>query len=119
MPTLDNQALLERAIEDWNRGDLEAYMKLYSGDVRLHGLPPGIAAVQAMYEGMWKAFPGSRLVLEDIVSQGEKVACRYTFQATNTKTGQRFRMPGITILHFRGGRCVERWDFEGRTEQGD
>jgi hypothetical protein len=23
-------------------------------------------------------------------------------------------MPGITILHFRDGRCVERWGFEGQ-----
>jgi len=109
----DNRAALERAIDDWNHDNLAGYMKLYDAGVVLHGLAPGIDAVRAMYEGVWAEYPGSRLTLDDVVAEGDKVACRYTWRAGSAETGDRFAMPGVTILHFREGRCVERWDFEG------
>ncbi|HEX9634965.1 MAG TPA: nuclear transport factor 2 family protein [Candidatus Limnocylindria bacterium] len=67
-----------------------------------------------MYTGMWREYPGTRLRVDDQLVDGYKVACRYTFTPTARKTGESMTMPGITILHFRDGRCVERWDFEGQ-----
>lgn len=31
---------LRRAIEAWNRGDLDAYLELYDGGITLHGYSP-------------------------------------------------------------------------------
>jgi len=112
----DNRAVLAQAIDDWNNDNLSEYLKLYDASVVLHGLPPGIDSVRTMYEGMWAAFPGSRLTLEDVVAEDDKVACRYTWRATSADTAEMVAMPGVTILHFREGRCVERWDFEGLEE---
>jgi len=112
----DNRVVLKQAIDDWNGDDLSRYMRLYDPDVVLHGLPPGIDSVRAMYEGVWAAFPGSRLTLDDVLAEDDKVACRYTWRARSAETGDPVTMPGITILHFREGRCVERWDFEGQEQ---
>ncbi|MGH2819087.1 MAG: nuclear transport factor 2 family protein [Actinomycetota bacterium] len=112
----DNAAVLRQAIDDWNAGDLVGYMELYDPSVTLHGVPPGIDAVRSMYAGMWRAFPGSHLSLDDVITEGEKLACRYTWQGSNAKGGETVVMPGVTIMHFRNGKRVERWDFEG-TEQ--
>ncbi len=112
----ENRAVLAQAIDDWNNDNLPEYLKLYDAGVVLHGLSPGIDSVRAMYEGIWAAYPGSRLTLEDVVAEDDKVACRYTWRAKSADTGDVITMPGITILHFRGGRCVERWDFEGQDQ---
>lgn len=112
----DNRAVLEQAISDWNNDNLSGYLRLYDAGAVLHGLSPGIDSVRAMYEGVWATFPGSRLFLDDVVAEGDKVACRYTWRAKSAANGETVTMPGITILHFRDGRCVERWDFEGQEQ---
>ena len=108
-----NVTVLERAIEAWGRRDLEAYLKLYDADVVLHGLEPGLGAVREMYAHVWQAYPRSGLQLDDVISEGDKLACRYTWRATDTSTGEAFVVPGVTIMHFRDGKVRERWDFEG------
>jgi hypothetical protein len=109
----DNAGVLQQAIEDWNRGDLDAYMRLYTDDVVVHGLAPGIEAVRRMYRGVWRAYPGSTLQLDDVIVQGERLACRYTWSAVDRTSGQPFSVPGVTIMHFRDAKVAERWDFEG------
>ena len=113
---IDNAAVLRRAIDDWNAENLVGYMELYDPAITLHGASPGIDGVRSMYEGMWRAFPGSRLMLDDVITQGDKLACRYTWRGSNAKSGETVVMPGVTIMYFKEGKCVQRWDFEG-TEQ--
>ena len=31
---------LQRAVERWNAGDLDGYLRLYRDDIRLHGYSP-------------------------------------------------------------------------------
>jgi ketosteroid isomerase-like protein len=113
MAAHDNAQVLEAAVAAWNRGDLDAYLDLYDPQIRLHGLEPGIDSVRAMYRGMFAYYPGSQLTLEDVLVDGDKLACRYTVRGTNRETGEELVLPGVTVMHFRGGRVVERWDFEG------
>jgi steroid delta-isomerase-like uncharacterized protein len=110
---------VKRARDCWNRGDLSGYMQLYASDVELHGyagVERGLENVQRFYEEFWKAFPGSQLVFEDIFSSEDKVVCRFVIEATHggtfqglPATGKKIAMPGITILRFAEGKCVERW----------
>jgi predicted ester cyclase len=75
----------------------------------------------------WAAFPGNQLALDDVVAEGEQVACRFTVQGVHRgdlqgipPTGKDVRVDGITILRFAGGKCVERWnqaDFLGLLHQ--
>jgi len=111
--------LLESAIAAWNRGDHDAYMQLYHGDIVLHagrGELRGAAMVRAMYDAVWAAYD-SQLEIDDLIADGARVACRYRWIASDKSSGKSFTVPGITILHFENGQCVERWDLEGRTER--
>jgi predicted ester cyclase len=115
----DHRAVLERARDHWNRGDLSSYMELYDRDVVLHGyarVEPGLPNVRRFYEEFWTAFPGSQLIFEDLISATDKLACRFVIRAKHggpfqglPATGREIVMPGITILRFSDGRCVERW----------
>lgn len=121
---------LERAGERWNADDLSGYLRLYDEDVVLHGyasVGPGLASVRRFYEDFWRAFPGSRLTFEDVFAAGDQVACRFLVEGVHAgpflglePEGRSISLPGITILRFRGGRCVERWsqaDFLGLLAQ--
>lgn len=121
MPEVSNRAALERARENWNRGDLDSYLEIYDPDVVLHGYPPGLPAgvqgARLFYQGLWSAFPNPHLVFEDVVAEGERVAVRYLLRATHRgdfmgvpPTDKEVTITGITILRFAGGKCVERWN---------
>ena len=117
----DNEAVLRRAIEKWNQGDLSGYLENYDSNVVLHGFPPGlpegVAGAKAFYDQLWAAFPSPQLTLDDVMSEGDKVACRFSMRATHSgdfmgipSTGNAITVTGITILRYSGGKCVERWN---------
>jgi steroid delta-isomerase-like uncharacterized protein len=128
--TAENKAALQRAIDQWNAGDLDGYLQLYDPSVTLHGYPgvtPGLESVRGFYQGFWAALPGCQISIEDMVGEGDEVACRATLHGTHTgplmgvpATGKDVSVPTITILRFAGGKCVERWsqaDFLGMLQQ--
>ena len=116
-----NQRAIEQAIDHWNRGNLAEYLRLYGADVVLHGyagVEAGFANVRRFYEDWWQAFPGSRLVLKDMVSSGDKVACRLVIEGTHAgpfqglpSSGRAVSVSGFTILRFVEGQCIERWSL--------
>ncbi len=119
MSAEQNQAALERARQQWNAGNLEGYLQLYASDVVLHGyagVEPGLASVRQHYQAFWAAFPGVQLVFEDVFAIADRMACRFVVHATHhgpfqgiPPTGKQITVPGITILRFSEGKCVERW----------
>lgn len=116
-----NKAALLQAIDHWNGGNLDQYLELYDPDIGLHGfpagLPPGAAGAKVFYEGLLTAFPNPRLTLDDVITEGDKIACRFHMEATHEgefmgipRTGNEVSVTGATILQFSGGKCVERWN---------
>lgn len=114
-----NVTALTQAVERWNAGDLDGYLTIYDDGIRLHGVSPqpmDKAAVRAFYEGMFAALPANRLEVHEIFGVDDRLSCRYTLSGKHAgtflgvpATGIQVAIPGITILHFREGRCVERW----------
>lgn len=127
----DNRATLERAVSNFSADTLETYLELYHPDAELHflpaGLPPGREGAQLFYQAFLQAFPDARIVINDLMSEGEKLACRFTVEGTHRGefmgvpgTGKRVSIAGITILRFEAGQCVERWseaNFLGLLQQ--
>ena len=81
-------------------------------------LSPGLSSIRQFYQAFWAAFPGSRLVFEDVFASGEKVACRFLLQGEHrgvfegiAATGAHINLPGITLLEFHDGRCIRRWSY--------
>ena len=92
---------------------------MYDEDVLLHGYSPqplDKTAVRTFYQGIFRAFPGSTLSIHETLTDGDRLSCRFTLTGRHESeflgvpaTGTAVALPGITILHFRAGRCVQRW----------
>jgi hypothetical protein len=102
---------LERAVAAWNEGDQPRYLALDAADAMLHsgsmGESRGVDDIRREYEMVWSRYD-SRLELDDVFGDGDKVACRYRWIATKKLSGDAFTVPGVSIFHFAGGQCVER-----------
>jgi predicted ester cyclase len=120
-----NRARLTRALEHFNRGfgdpaAAEAYFELYDPGAVLHGFPPGVddpTGARAFYHEIWSALPDGKLELHEVVAESDLVACRVTIDGTHAAplmgvppTNRRLRLEAITILRFRDGRVIERWN---------
>ena len=64
------------------------------------------------------AFPDIRITAEDMVAEGDKVACRGTFSGTHkgefmgiAATGKQINVGVIEILRIVGGKMVEHWNI--------
>lgn len=110
---------LHRAIEQFNAHDLDAYMELYADDVELHGYPPGVEGkegARSFYAQFHTAFPDTHLQLFETLEDGDLVATRYVVGGTHEReimgvppTGRRVEVGGMTIMRFRDGKIVDRW----------
>ena len=106
------QVYNENNLDLWN----EAMAETYVGHVNTDTIPN--RDIGKGFVGLLlQAFPDLHYTVEDQVSQGEKVVCRWS--ATGTHTGDFFGMPptnksvkmiGITIFHVQNGQIAELWD---------
>jgi predicted ester cyclase len=95
------------------------YFQLYSDDIVLHGyqgVEPGLEDVKRFYYAFWTVFPDAKVTLEEVLEDADTLVTRYVITGTQHEefmgiaaAGQQIALPGISILHFRGGRCFERW----------
>jgi predicted ester cyclase len=119
-----NRELITHAVECWNAGDLDGYLRLYDANIRLHGYSPepmDKAAVTEFYSSVFAGLtepgkPAPRLELLDIVEDGDKIATRFVLTGRHSgafmnvpASGNDFVLPGMTILQFANGAVIERW----------
>jgi predicted ester cyclase len=111
---------LTRAVDSWNAGDLDGYLRLYRDDIRLHGYAPEPMSkdeVHGFYGACFSAFGGSpQLEFHELLWDGDACSIRFTLSGKHEGewlgvpgTGLDVAVPGITILHFEGEQVVERW----------
>ena len=116
-----NRELLERYVELYNSGDLDACMELYAGDAvqRMHdGVFEGLDAIRARLGRDLDAFPDARYVVESFVEDGGAFADEWTFTGTNTgpfrlpdgsevpATGKPVEIRGMELVEVRDGKIV-------------
>jgi predicted ester cyclase len=95
------------------------YFHLYSDDIVLHGyqgVEPGLESVKQFYYAFWALFPDAKVTVQEVVEEADTLVARYVITGTLHEAfmgvapaGQQIALPGISILHFRSGRCFERW----------
>jgi steroid delta-isomerase-like uncharacterized protein len=116
-----NRSLLERYVELYNAGDLDACMDLYADD-----------AVQIMHDGTFKgrnairerlardltACPDAAYTVGSFVEQDDSFADEWTFAGTHTgpfqlpdgtqlpPTGKRLEIRGMELVQVRDGKIV-------------
>ena len=119
---MSNRQSLGQALKCFaNPRKRQAYFHLYSDDIVLHGyqgVEPGLESVKQFYNGFWEIFPDAQVTIQELieVEEDDTLVVRYVITGTQQKefmgiaaVGQRIELPGISILHFRNGRCFERW----------
>ena len=100
--------------------DPDALAALISPDIVDHsavpGQPPGSAGIVVWMQGMHESLSGLRGVVEDTVVEGDRVAGRMTWTATQTgpfvglpATGRPITLTAMHILRFEDGLAVEWW----------
>lgn len=122
MSTEENKAIFRRIIEEvWNKGDLAAVDELvapnhiyhFPGREDIKG-PEGVKQFVTMAR---TAFPDIHITIDDMLAEGDKVACRCTWRGTHkgeirgiAPTGKQVTVTGIVISHCVGGKEVEGWE---------
>jgi steroid delta-isomerase-like uncharacterized protein len=106
--------------EVWNARSDSAIDELMSADSHGHvegGDVRGPDGFREMRNMFFAALPDVRIIIEDILASGERVAVRW--RAEGTHTGEGFGFPatrqavnvrGTTWLVIRDGKLVEGWD---------
>jgi predicted SnoaL-like aldol condensation-catalyzing enzyme len=78
----ENKALVRRVYEEvWNKGNLAAIDAIYAPGVVNHTLPPGLPkGVEGgkVFTGMYlKAFPDTKMTIEQQIAEGDKVVTHW------------------------------------------
>jgi steroid delta-isomerase-like uncharacterized protein len=75
--------------------------------------PEGVRAVVAMFRS---GMPDLRVIIEDMIAEGDKVATRYTLEGTHEgelfgvpPTGQRLSIKSISVERVSDGKIREHW----------
>ena len=117
----DNRSLLERYVELYNAGDLDACMELYAEDAvqRMHdGTFAGRSAIRARLARDLTACPDAAYTVGSFVEQGASFADEWTFAGTQTgplslpdgtqlpPTGKRLEIKGMELVQVRDGKIV-------------
>lgn len=121
----DNVTVLRRWFEEvWNNGRADAIDELFAEDGVAHGLGGegggslrGPANFRVFHQSFREAFPGIEVVVEDAVSEGDKVAVRCTVRAKHegdslgfAATNRAVEFTGMSFVRVRDGQIVEAWN---------
>ena len=98
------------------------YFDFYDDSLIIHGFPPNLPTNKEGFKQfiylLWKAFPDIKIIFDDIIIEGNKVACRYYLTGTHKgefmdlqPTDKQFRVNGMTVFSFRDTKCIERWNI--------
>ncbi|HUD73162.1 MAG TPA: ester cyclase [Dongiaceae bacterium] len=120
-----NKQVIRRLLEESDRGNLEAVEALYSPDFVDHNPSAirrgalGRAGLRMVFGAVLRAFPDTRHTIEDLVSEGDRVAARITARGTHTgefmgipPSGALLEQTNIVIYRILEGRIAERWSYE-------
>ena len=119
-----NKATFIRFHDAMNTGDVEVVSKtideVVDPDVLIRTPLPveatGAQVLKEVFAKLHRAFPDLHIAVEDVIAEGDKVACRNTVTGTHQgeymglpPTGKSITYNEIFIFRFAGGRIAETW----------
>ena len=119
----ENKKIVRRYQEIYNNNDLDALTEVVSEEIHtpriMPGIPTGIEGAKAAHEIMLTAFPDYQTIIDDLVTEGDKVAARITMSGTHRgsfmgipATGKHVLFTGMYIARIADGKIVEHWGEE-------
>lgn len=121
----ENKELVRRWFEEvWNKGRADAIEEMFDENGIAHGLSDdpskpitGPRDYRPFYTIFRQAFPNLKIVVEDMVAEGDKVAARCSVRGKHegdfmgrTATQSPVEFTGITIVRIDKGKIVEAWN---------
>ena len=123
--TDQNETLIHRWFEEvWNKGRADAIDEMFACEGIAHGLTDqngnelcGPEGFKPFFESFRQAFPDLRVVVEDTVVEGDKIAARCSVRGTHrgegigiAATDKPVEFTGMTIVKVKDGKVVEAWN---------
>jgi steroid delta-isomerase-like uncharacterized protein len=116
-----NKQLVRRYWEEFGEG-ISARLDEFFGEDYIDHQPDrelhGRDELKAFVTAILAAFPDSRVKLEDIIAEGDKVVTRWAMKGTHNgefmgiaATGKPVKIAGLTISRIANGKIVEEWEM--------
>jgi predicted SnoaL-like aldol condensation-catalyzing enzyme len=111
LPRLFAQALNEKRVE--------LFDEFVHPDYKNHNpqVQPGLAGVKAFFRHYLDSFPDTKVVVEDVIEEGDRISGRFTYRGTfrNPFMGYRpnralVQLRSIDIWRVKDGKFAEHWD---------
>jgi steroid delta-isomerase-like uncharacterized protein len=121
MSAEENREIVRRFWGVWEEGNLGLVDGLLAPDYVNHspgmpGQPEGPEGVKAVVSMFRAGMPDLRVVIEDVIAEGDKVVMRYKIEGTHEgelfgvpPTGRRVSIESITVERVSGGKIREHW----------
>ena len=121
----ENKELVRRWFEEvWNKGRADAIEEMFDVNGIAHGLSDdpsqpikGPTDFKPFYTTFREAFPNLKIVIEDMVAEGDKVAARCSVHGKHegdfmgkAATQSPVDITGIAIVRIENGKIVEAWN---------
>jgi predicted SnoaL-like aldol condensation-catalyzing enzyme len=111
LPRLFTQALNEKRIELFDKFIHPEYSN-HNPQVQ-----PGLEGVKAFFRHYLDAFPDTKVVMEDVIEEGDRISARFTYKGTfrNPFMGYRpnslpVQLRSIDIWRVKDEKFAEHWD---------
>lgn len=107
--------------EAWNKGNFSVAEELIGDTFTVHGaggqqVQQGVEGVVALIKQWRDAFPDGRMIVHDVIAEGDRVVARMTWEGTHRgdfygipPTGRRVSVTSIGIDRVENGKIVEGW----------
>jgi steroid delta-isomerase-like uncharacterized protein len=124
MSTEESTAIVRRFLDEViSTGNMAALDETCAPDLVWHGGSAGeFRSLEGFKQGIspfFSAFPDLRVTTNAVLSEGDTVVCRYTWDGTHRgdffgvpATGRRVTVSGISVYRVAGGKIVEEWWLE-------
>jgi predicted ester cyclase len=117
----DNKAIMRQFWSVWEQGNIDLLDDLLAPEYVNHtlatpDLPSGPEGVKEVVRIFRSGVPDLRVVIEDMIAEGDRVATRYALEGTHggdlfgiAPTGMHLSIKSMTVERLSGGKIVEHW----------
>jgi steroid delta-isomerase-like uncharacterized protein len=121
MSSEESKAIMRRFWDAWEQGNVDLLDELLAPEYINHtlatpDLPPGPEGVKEVVNMFHSAMPDLRVVIEDMIAEGDNVATRYSLEGTHrgelfggAPTGKQLSIKSITLERVVEGKIIEHW----------
>ena len=121
MSAEESKATMRQYFGVFEQGNIEKLDELLAPDYINHSpatpdLPTGPEGVKGVVSMFRSAMPDLKVIIEDMIAEGDKVVTYYTLEGTHEgelfgvpPTGQRLSITSITVERVSGGKIRDHW----------